>query len=78
MRRSLQVLGFTQLSDYLDLIDRECWTKEVPAENRPAIVRYELGQRQEAPCLHSDQFKGGAQSVAESHDSYIPVWPKGV
>jgi TolB-like protein len=29
MRRSLQVLGFTQLSDYLDLIDRECWTKEV-------------------------------------------------
>ena len=28
-RRSLQVLGFTQLSDYLDLIDRECWTKEV-------------------------------------------------
>ena len=29
MRRSLKVLGFTQLSDYLDLIDRECWTKEV-------------------------------------------------
>jgi hypothetical protein len=29
MRRSLQVLGFTQRSDYLDLIDRECWTKQV-------------------------------------------------
>jgi adenylate cyclase len=29
MRRSLQELGFTQRSDYLDLIDRECWTKQV-------------------------------------------------
>jgi hypothetical protein len=29
VQRSLQVLGFTQRSDYLDLIDRECWTKEV-------------------------------------------------
>jgi adenylate cyclase len=29
MRRSLQALGFTQRSDYLDLIDRECWTKQV-------------------------------------------------
>ena len=29
IRRSLQVLGFTQRSDYLDLIDRVCWTKEV-------------------------------------------------
>jgi adenylate cyclase len=29
MRRSLQGLGFTQRSDYLDLIDRECWTKQV-------------------------------------------------
>jgi adenylate cyclase len=29
MRRSLQGLGFTHRSDYLDLIDRECWTKKV-------------------------------------------------
>jgi adenylate cyclase len=29
MRRSLQALGFTQRSDYLDLIDRACWTKQV-------------------------------------------------
>lgn len=29
MRQSLQALGFKQHSDYLDLIDRECWTKNV-------------------------------------------------
>jgi hypothetical protein len=29
IRRSLQALGFTQGSDYLDLIDRECWTNQV-------------------------------------------------
>jgi hypothetical protein len=29
LRRSLQVLGFAQGSDYLDLIDRECWSKQV-------------------------------------------------
>jgi hypothetical protein len=29
MRRSLQTLGFTQRGDFLDLIDRECWTGQV-------------------------------------------------
>ncbi len=29
MWRSLQELGFMQNGDYLDLIDRQCWTKEV-------------------------------------------------
>jgi hypothetical protein len=38
MRRSLQVLGFTQRSDYLDLIDRVCWTKEVKKTIRQLFV----------------------------------------
>jgi hypothetical protein len=38
MRRSLQELGFTQRSDYLDLIDRECWTKQVKNGIRQLLV----------------------------------------
>jgi hypothetical protein len=29
VRQSLQKLGFTQSSDYFDLIDRACWTNQV-------------------------------------------------
>src|SRR5262249_61968557 len=38
MRRSLQTLGFTQRSDYLDLIDRACWTKQVKNTIRELFV----------------------------------------
>jgi hypothetical protein len=38
MRRSLQALGFAQLRDYLDLVDRECWTKQVKDAIRQVIV----------------------------------------
>lgn len=38
MRRSLQALGFTQRSDYLDLIDRECWTNQVKKTIRQLLA----------------------------------------
>jgi adenylate cyclase len=37
-RRSLQVLGFTQRGDYFDLIDRECWTKQVKKTVRELLA----------------------------------------
>jgi hypothetical protein len=38
MRQSLQELGFKQRSDYLDLIDRACWTKQVKNTIRQLFV----------------------------------------
>jgi TolB-like protein len=38
VRQSLHALGFTQQSDYLDLIDRECWTKWVKNTVRQLFV----------------------------------------
>jgi arylsulfatase A-like enzyme len=40
-------------------------------ENHPAIVRYELGTKKR---LASNSTKGGAQSVADLNDSYIPLY----
>jgi hypothetical protein len=43
MRRSLQALGFTQRSAYLDLVERQCWTKPVK-EIVGNLLRDELAQ----------------------------------
>jgi TolB-like protein len=40
MRRSLQLFGFTQRSDFLDLIDRACWTEQVKKTIRQLFAAY--------------------------------------